>query len=93
MVVNITQFLITRARINMYNSKSKKVVSPMLPQTTEHDNKVVDIIKKYFIETSIHGLKYIFEGKRVVLERLFWIIACLTLWTCAILLIYQVSSF
>ena len=65
----------------------------MLPQNEDEDNKIVDIIKKYFIETSIHGLKYIFEGKRVFIERLFWIIACLSLWTCAILLIYQVSTY
>ena len=56
----------------------------------DQDNKCTDIIKKYFIETSIHGLKYIFEGKRNYVERLFWIIACLTMATCGFYLIYQV---
>ena len=59
----------------------------------EDDNKCVDIIKKYFVETSIHGLKYIFEGRRHFLERIFWCIAVLTLWCCAIGLIYQVCIF
>lgn len=60
------------------------------PDEVQKDNKCVDIIKKYFIETSIHGLKYIFETKRAAIERLFWLIAVGTLWTCGIVLIYKV---
>ncbi len=56
------------------------------------DNKLVDIIKKYFVETSIHGLKYIFEVGRFFVERLYWIIACITLWSIGFYLIYQVSQ-
>ena len=41
----------------------------------DEENKVIEILKKYFIETSIHGLKYIFEGGRHTSERIFWIIA------------------
>ena len=41
----------------------------------DDENKVIEILKKYFIETSIHGLKYIFEGGRHGSERLFWIIS------------------
>lgn len=77
-------------------SKKSKVGSAsknsMFPQDSdEEDNKCVDIIKKYFIETSIHGLKYIFENGRHVSERIFWIISCVVLWSLGILLIYQVS--
>ena len=56
----------------------------------ERDNKCVDIIKKYFIETSIHGLKYIFENKRHFTERIFWIIACCIMWSSGFYLIHQV---
>ena len=31
-------------------------------------------VKTYFSETSLHGLKYITEEGRVVLERLLWVI-------------------
>ena len=31
-------------------------------------------IKSYFAETSLHGLKYITEDGRVIVERLLWII-------------------
>ena len=31
-------------------------------------------VKSYFAETSLHGLKYITEDGRVVLERLLWIL-------------------
>merc|ERR1712018_461822 len=54
------------------------------------ENKFVEIIKKYFVETSIHGLKYIFESKRHFIERLFWFIACLFLWVFCFYLIYEI---
>ena len=75
----------------MFESKKKdKMKLSMEPP--EEDNKCVDIIKKYFVETSIHGLKYIFEGGRHLVERIFWCIAVLILWCCAIGLIYQVCN-
>ena len=75
----------------MFESKKKdKMKLSMEPP--EEDNKCVDIIKKYFVETSIHGLKYIFEGGRHLVERIFWCIAVLILWCCAIGLIYQVCT-
>ena len=49
------------------------------------------LTRKYFEETSIHGLKYILEHKRNVIERIFWILATLSLWTFGIYLIYGVS--
>ena len=33
-------------------------------------------VKKYFGETSLHGLKYIGEDGRHPLERLIWVILC-----------------
>ena len=56
----------------------------------DDENKVIEILKKYFIETSIHGLKYIFEGGRHVSERLFWIISELFLCILCFYLIYSV---
>ena len=56
------------------------------------DNRFTDIVKKYFIETSIHGLKYICENKRHAVERIFWFIAVLTLTFCGGYLIYQVRN-
>ena len=56
----------------------------------DEENKVIEILKKYFIETSIHGLKYIFEGGRHISERIFWIIAELFLWIFCFYLIYAV---
>ena len=65
--------------------------SPMLDPDEDKNNKLVDIIKKYFIETSIHGFKYIFENGRHVFERLFWLIAVSVMASCGFYLIYQVS--
>ena len=59
----------------------------------DDENKVIEILKKYFIETSIHGLKYIFEGGRHISERIFWIIAELFLWIFCFYLIYAVCIF
>ena len=67
----------------------------MIPNEAKYDkedNKLVDIIKKYFTETSIHGLKYIYEDKRHAVERLFWVIAVTVLGFCAGYLIYQVRN-
>ena len=87
MCLLVIQQLESNCQTVMFESK-KKVKLSMEPP--EDDNKCVDIIKKYFVETSIHGLKYIFEGRRHLVERIFWCIAVLTLWCCAIGLIYQV---
>ena len=57
------------------------------------NNKCSIIVQKYFIETSIHGLKYIFESKRHIAERIFWIIAVITLASCGGYLIFQVRLF
>ena len=56
------------------------------------ENKFIEIIKKYFVETSLHGLKYIFESKRHFIERLFWFIACLVLWVFCFYLVYEVRK-
>ena len=73
-------------------SKTVPLSSKMLgPDEDEEDNKLVDIIKKYFIETTIHGPKYIFENKRHSFERLFWVVAVSFMASCGFFLIYQVS--
>ena len=56
------------------------------------ENKFIEIIKKYFVETSLHGLKYIFESKRHLIERLFWFIASLVLWVFCFYLVYEVRK-
>ena len=75
----------------MENTKTSPLSSQMLVLDDDNDNKLVDIIKKYFIETSIHGFKYIFENGRHVFERLFWLIAVSVMASCGFYLIYQVS--
>ena len=97
--------LLDKAIINMVNKSDdmKKVSNKkdVEKSTTEvksfmedidkdDENKVIEILKKYFIETSIHGLKYIFEGGRHISERIFWIIAELFLWIFCFYLIYAV---
>ena len=62
------------------------------PDDDQEDSKVVDIIKKYFIETSIHGPKYIFENKRHSCERLFWVFAVSVMASFGFYLIYQVNT-
>ena len=59
----------------------------------DEESRVIEIIKKYFIETSIHGLKYIFEAGRHFTERTFWVIAVLFLWVFCFYLIYEVGIF
>ena len=51
---------------------------------------LLKLTQKYFCETSIHGLKYIMESKRLVIERMYWILATLSLWSFGIYLIYGV---
>ena len=81
------------AKQSFFDSKTK--IKPKLSMTPslkdeEDDNKCVDIIKKYFVETSIHGLKYIYESGRHIIERLFWVLSFLFMATSAVYLIYQV---
>ena len=77
--------------MKMKNTKTSPSSSQMLVLDNDNDNKLVEIIKKYFIETSIHGFKYIFENGRHVFERLFWLIAVSVMASCGFYLIYQVS--
>ena len=72
------------------NKNTTEVKSFMEDIDKDDENKVIEILKKYFIETSIHGLKYIFEGGRHVSERLFWIISELFLCILCFYLIYSV---
>lgn len=58
----------------------------------KEENKCIEIIKKYFSETSIHGLKYIFENKRHIIERLFWLFASLLMWSLGFYLISQIIT-
>ena len=80
-----------REIMKLSNNKTKPFSTKMLGPDEEDDNKLVDIIKKYFIETSIHGFKYIFENGRHIFERLFWLIAVSVMASCGFYLIYQVS--
>ena len=97
--------LLDKAIINMVNKSddmkkvsnkkdveksTTEVKSFMEDMDKDDENKVIEILKKYFIETSIHGLKYIFEGGRHVSERLFWIISELFLCILCFYLIYSV---
>merc|ERR1739844_242910 len=70
--------------------KTAPLSSKMLGPKEEEDNPLVDIIKKYFIETSIHGPKYIFENKRHSCERLFWVFAVSIMASFGFYLIYQI---
>ena len=73
-----------------FEKSTTEVKSFMEDIDKDDENKVIEILKKYFIETSIHGLKYIFEGGRHISERIFWIIAELFLWIFCFYLIYAV---
>ena len=73
---------------SLYNSQTNKV-KPFAEK--DEESRVIEIIKKYFIETTIHGLKYIFETGRHFSERIFWVIAVLLLWTFCFYLIYEVG--
>jgi hypothetical protein len=82
-----------RELLKMRKAKTVPLSSKMLgPDEDEEDSKVVDIIKKYFIETSIHGPKYIFENKRHSCERLFWVFAVSIMASFGFYLIYQVNN-
>ena len=77
----------------MRKAKTVPLSSKMLgPDDDAEDSKVVDIIKKYFIETSIHGPKYIFENKRHSCERLFWVFAVSIMASFGFYLIFQVNT-
>ncbi len=53
-------------------------------------NAASDITRKYFAETSIHGLKYIAEPGRHIVERIFWLVAVVSFAVTAGYLIYAV---
>ena len=73
-----------------FEKSTTEVKSFMEDIDRDDENKVIEILKKYFIETSIHGLKYIFEGGRHGSERLFWIISELFMFILCFYLIYLV---
>ena len=52
-----------------------------------------DVARKYKMETSLHGLKYIAEDERHILERVFWVTCVLLAWCTAGYLIYKVRGF
>ena len=62
---------------------------PSLPSKMKLDENLT----AFASETSIHGLKYIFESKRHAVERIFWLIAVFTLAFVGGYLIYQVRHF
>ena len=93
--------LLDKSIINMVKKSNDIKKGPDEKSTTEvksfmedidrdDENKVIEILKKYFIETSIHGLKYIFEVGRHGSERLFWIISELFMFILCFYLIYSV---
>ena len=57
----------------------------------EDDEPLLDLTKSYFIETSLHGLKYLTEAKRKSVERFFWMIAIVISWVFAGYMIYKVK--
>ena len=85
----------SKVSVNSENKLMGSIIIPNEARYIEKDehNKCTDIIKKYFIETSIHGLKYIYESKRHAVERIFWLIAVSTLACLGGYLIYQVRYF
>ena len=72
-------------------SSRRSTLTMVGPNEEKEDNRLMDIFKKYSIETSMHGPKYIFENKRHPFERLFWVIAVSLFAACGSYLIYQVS--
>lgn len=56
----------------------------------ESCHQIKDVARKFKMETSLHGLKYIAESDRHILERLFWVIVVLMSWCTAGYLIYVV---
>ena len=55
-------------------------------------DKLSQIARKYLEETSIHGLKYIYEKNERPAEKVFWILAVSGGLIMAIVLCYQVSN-
>ena len=55
-------------------------------------DKLSQIARKYLEETSIHGLKYIYEKGEKPAEKVFWILAVSGGLIMAITLCYQVST-
>ena len=52
---------------------------------------IIEVARKYFEETSIHGLKYITEPNRTLVERVCWVIFITVSCSVAGYLIYSVS--
>ena len=73
------------------NNNLIQIIPEEIMSEPEKDNIYVDTLKKYFVETSIHGLKYIYESKRRVVERLFWLISVIIMTISAAFLIYEVT--
>ena len=53
---------------------------------------IIEVARKYFEETSIHGLKYITEPNRTLVERVCWVIFITVSCSVAGYLIYSVCG-
>ena len=80
-------------------NKVKPMRNRMLEEAEEEEedksekcHQFKDVARKYKIETSLHGLKYIAENDRNIFERIFWIVCVLLAWFCAGFLIYKVRT-
>ncbi|XP_049958176.1 sodium channel protein Nach-like [Schistocerca serialis cubense] len=47
---------------------------------------ILSIIKDYFLNSTLHGLRFIAEDNRHITERLFWAVCCLMSWYASALL-------
>jgi hypothetical protein len=48
-------------------------------------------VKRFFDESSVHGLQYLTKEKVHVIERLFWLLAIISSCICSSLLIYEIG--
>lgn len=48
--------------------------------------------RRYFEESSVHGLKYLVEGGRPWREKAFWLVSLAGWWTAAAISIWMVSA-
>ncbi len=75
-------------------SRAKKKERSILDDDSDDEGMsgdLTDVGDRYMRDTTLHGLKYITEGRRHSAERIFWFVICAIAWLFAAYFSYKVG--
>ncbi|XP_057320643.1 pickpocket protein 28 isoform X1 [Microplitis mediator] len=81
----------TKKTMDKNKSKKKKKNNK---KTTKRSLSIWKVIKTFFVNSSLHGIRYLVEDDLHWSERLFWIVACgVSWWLCTSLILGIIDEF